>query len=89
MKKTMKTHRCSLPLVLGMLAIVGMIGCERGAPEGKAGATSAPATESSGQAIQSTVDGMVKTPLEKARQVGPTLDKAAERTSDAVKEAAP
>ena len=85
----MKTHSFRLSLLVGALALVGIIGCGQEAPTGKAGAPSAPAapsksaTESAGQAI---VDS-VKTPLDKAHQVENKLEKAADKTADTVKEA--
>ena len=85
----MKMHGYHLSLVLSVLVLGGLVGCGQEAPTGKAGAPSAPAapskstTDSAGQAI---VDSM-KTPLDKARQVEGTLEKAADRTADTVKEA--
>jgi hypothetical protein len=70
-------------LLLGALVLVGTIGCERDQPAGKAGSSSNSAAESTGQAI---VDS-IKAPLDKSRQVGDKLEKAAERTDDAVKDA--
>jgi hypothetical protein len=82
-ENTMKRRGYCLALLLGALVLVGTIGCERDQPVGKTGAPSNSATESTGQAI---VDS-IKTPLDKARQVGDKLEKAAERTDDAVKDA--
>ena len=82
----MKTIRCYFSLFLSVLAVVGMIGCGQEAPK-----TSAPAapsksvTDSTGQAI---VDS-IKTPLDKSRAVEGTLEKAAGKTADTVKDATP
>ena len=87
-KTTMKVHGFHLSLLLGALALVGMIGCGQEAPTGKAGAPTTPAvpsksaTESAGQAV---VDS-IKAPLDKARQVENKLEKAAGRTADTVKD---
>ena len=76
---------------LGAIAIVGMIGCGQEAPTGKAGAPSSPATtskpaaESAGQGVVDTI----KAPMDKARQVEGTLEKAAGKTADTVKDAPP
>ena len=64
-------------LALMAVALVGLIGCNQESPAGKA-------TEAAGQAA---VDA-IKTPIDKARGVEGTLEKAAEQTADKVKEAA-
>ena len=75
--------------MMGGVVMVGLIGCGQGEPTGKAGAPSAPAapsksvTESTGQAV---VDS-IKAPLDKSRQVEGTLEKAAGKTADQVKDA--
>jgi hypothetical protein len=71
--------------IAGVL-MVGLIGCGQEAP--KTSAPSAPAvpsksvTDSAGQAV---VDS-IKTPLDKSRAVEGTLEKAAEKTADTVKD---
>jgi hypothetical protein len=76
------------------LVMVGLIGCVQEAPKTeapKAASPSAPAapsksaTESAGQAV---VDS-IKAPLDKARAVEGTLEKAADKTADTIKDAAP
>jgi len=85
----MKRHGYCLSVLLGVLALVGLISCGQEQPAGKAeapskpAATSTPATDSTGQAI---VD-RVKTPLDKSRQVEKTLEKAADKTADTIKDA--
>ena len=83
----MKMHGSHLSLFLSALALIGLIGCGQEAPKNGVprapAATGKPATDSAGQAI---VDS-IKTPLDKSRQVGGTLEKAAERTDDAIKDA--
>ena len=63
-------------LALIAVALVGLIGCNQESPAGKA-------TEAAGQAA---VDA-IKMPIDKARGVEGTLEKAAEQTADKVKEA--
>ena len=62
-------------LALMAVALVGLIGCKQESPAGKA-------TEAAGQAA---VDA-IKTPIDKARGVEGTLEKAAEQTAGKVKE---
>ena len=74
---------------LAMMAgavIVSLIGCGQEAP--KTSAPAAPgksATDSTGQAV---VDS-IKAPLDKSRAVEGTLEKAAGKTADQVKDATP
>ncbi len=82
-----------LAMVVGVV-MVGLIGCGQEAPKTeapKAVAPSAPAapnksmTESTGQAV---VDS-IKDPLDKSRAVEGTLEKAAGKTADQVRDATP
>ena len=63
-------------LALMAVALVGLIGCTQESPAGKA-------TEAAGQAAFDAI----KTPIDKARGVEGTLEKAAEHMADKVKEA--
>lgn len=63
-------------LALMAVALVGLAGCNQESPAGKA-------TEAAGQAA---VDA-IKMPIDKARGVEGTLEKAAEQTADKVNEA--
>jgi len=85
----MKRYRYYLSL-LGAVLMWGLVGCgQQEAPKTSTpsapAAPSKPATETTGQAV---VDS-IKTPLDKARQVEGTLEKAAEKTADQIKDAAP
>jgi len=79
--------------MMGVVVMVGLIGCGRQeAPKTSApvdpsapAAPSKSATDSAGQAI---VDS-IKTPLDKSRAVEGTLEKAAGKTADTVKDATP
>jgi hypothetical protein len=79
---------CWIAMMVGVM-MVGVMGC--GQEASKTSQPSAPAapsksaTESTGQAI---VDS-IKTPLDKARAVEGTLEKAADKTADTIKDAAP
>lgn len=76
-----------LSLFFNAIVMVGLIGCGQEAPKvetpTKAVAPSKSVTESAGQAV---VDS-IKTPLDKSRAVEGTLEKAAEKTADQVKDA--
>lgn len=63
-------------LALMAVALAGIVGCNQESPAGKA-------TEAAGQAA---VDA-IKAPMDKARGVEGTLEKAEEKTADKVKEA--
>jgi hypothetical protein len=89
----MKRRGYWLAMVVGVV-MVGVMGCGQEAPKTevpKAAAPSAPAapgksvTESAGQAV---VDS-IKAPLDKSRAVEGTLEKAAGKTAETVKDAAP
>jgi len=71
------------------VVMVGLIGCGQEAPKNGVpsapAATSKPATDSTGQAV---VDS-IKAPLDKARGVEGTLEKAAGKTADQIKDATP
>jgi hypothetical protein len=81
----MKRREGWLAMMVGVV-IAGVVGC--GQEASKTNAPAAPSktvTDSAGQAI---VDS-IKTPLDKARGVEGTLEKAAEKTADTVKDATP
>jgi hypothetical protein len=80
----MKAPWRKLALLFGVVLMIGFAGCEQEAPKTSApAAPSKPPTDSTGQAI---VDS-IKTPLDKSRAVEGTLEKAAEKKADAVKDA--
>ncbi len=89
----MKRRGGWLRMMVGVV-MVGLVGCGQEVPKTeapKAAAPSAPAapsksvTESAGQAVVDTI----KAPLDKSRQVEGTLEKAAGKTADTVKDATP
>lgn len=78
-----------LTMMVGVV-MVGVVGCGPEAPKTSAPATPPPApsksvTDSTGQAV---VDS-IKTPLDKSRTVEGTLEKAAGKTADQIKDATP
>ncbi|TAL09020.1 MAG: hypothetical protein EPO02_11490 [Nitrospirae bacterium] len=80
----MKTSRYGL--LLGVLIVVCLLGCGQEAPKTSAPvAPSKSMTESTGQAV---VDS-IKAPMDKSRTVEGTLEKAAGKTADQVKDATP
>ena len=86
----MKRRGGWLAVMVGAV-MVWVVGCGQGEPAGKTGMPTAPAapsksvTDSAGQAV---VDS-IKQPLDKSRAVEGTLEKAAEKTADTVKDATP
>jgi len=73
-------------LLVYVMLIVGVQGCQRETPVEKAQPSQPTSTVD--QAAQRAVDA-VKTPMDEARGVEGTLEKAAGQTADTVKEAAP
>jgi len=84
----MKKSRCRALLVVGLLVMVGLFGCNQETPieETKAAAASGNAARQA--AGQAAVDA-IQTPLDKARQVESTLEKSAEQTAAKIKESTP
>jgi hypothetical protein len=84
----MKKSRCSALLVAGLLAVVGLFGCNQETPVEKTKAAAASGSAATQAAGQAAVDA-IKTPLDKARQVESTLEKSAEDTAAKIKESTP
>jgi hypothetical protein len=81
----MKKFRSWLLCVVGLLAVVGLFGCNQETPTEKTKAAAASGNAATQAAGQAAVDA-IKTPLDKARQVESTLEKSAEQTAAKVKE---
>ena len=77
--------RSHVLLVVCVALIAGMLGCQRETPADKAQPPQ-PASAVD-QAAQQAVDA-IKTPIDKARSVEGTVEKAAEQTADRVEETA-
>jgi len=70
---------------LGLLAVVGLFGCNQETPIEKTKAAAASGNAATQAAGQAAVDA-IKTPLDKARQVESTLEKSVEQTAAKIKE---
>ena len=81
----MKKSRCSVTLVVGLLSVVGLFGCNQETPIEKTKAAAASGNAATQAAGQAAVDS-IKTPLDKARQVESTLENSAEQTAAKIKE---
>ena len=81
----MKKSRGSLLFTFGLLAVVGLFGCNQETPIEKTKAASASGNAATQAAGQAAVDA-IKTPLDKARQAESTLENSAEQTAARIKE---
>jgi hypothetical protein len=84
----MKKFRCSLLFVVGMLAVVGLLGCSQETPAEKAKAAAASGSAATQAAGQAAVDA-IKTPMDQARQTEGILEKSTEQTAAKIKESMP
>ena len=82
----MKKSRRDLLFVVGLLAMVGLFGCNQETPIEKTKAAAASGNAATQAAGQAAVDA-IKTPLDKARQVEGVLGQSAEQTAAKIKEA--
>ena len=81
----MKKSRCRVLFVMGLLAVMGLFGCNQETPIEKTKAAAASGNAATQAAGQAAVDA-IKTPIDKARQVESTLEKSAEDTAAKIKE---
>ena len=81
----MKKFKGVVSFVVGLLTVVGLIGCGQETPVEKTKAAAASGSAATQAAGQAAVDA-IKTPLDKARQVESTLEKSAEDMAAKVKE---
>jgi hypothetical protein len=82
---TMKKSRCSVFFVVGLLAVVGLFGCNEETPIDKTKAAAASGNAATQAAGQAAVDA-IKIPMDKARQAESTLEQSAEQTAAKIKE---
>lgn len=82
----MNNRQIHFVLLVYVLLIVGVQGCQRETPAEKAQPPQPASTVD--QAAQQAVDA-IKTPMDEARGVEGTLEKAAGQTADKTKEASP
>ena len=81
----MKTFRRGLLFVVGVLAMVGLFGCNQETPAEKAKAAAASGNAATQAAGQAAVDS-IKTPMDKARQTEGILEQSAEQRAAKIKE---
>jgi hypothetical protein len=84
----MKKSKCNVLPVVGLMALLGLFGCNQETPIEKTKAAAASGNAATQAAGQAAVD-VIQTPLDKARQVESTLEKSAEQTAAKVKELTP
>ena len=81
----MMKSRWSMVLVVGMLAVVGLWGCNQETPIEKTKAAAASGSAATQAAGQAAVDA-IQTPMDKARQVEGVLEQSSEQTAAKIKE---
>jgi len=81
----MKKSKYRVFFGIGLLAMVGLFGCNQETPIEKTKAAAASGNAATQAAGQAAVDA-IKIPLDKARQVESTLEKSAEDTAAKIKE---
>ena len=84
----MKKSSYSWLFVVGLLAMVGLFGCNQETPIEKTKAAASSGNAATQAAGQAAVDA-IKTPMDKARQVEGVLEKSAEDTAAKIKESTP
>ena len=82
----MKKFRLSFSFGVGLLAVVGLFGCNQETPIEKTKAAAASGNTATLAAGQAAVDA-IKTPMDKARQVESTLEQSAEQRAAEAKKA--
>lgn len=83
----MKKSRCHLLFVVGILAVVGLLGCSQETPAEKAKAAAASGNAATQAAGKAAVDA-IKTPMDQARQTESVLGQSAEQRAAQSKESA-
>ncbi len=81
----MKKSKYRVFFGVGLLAMVGLFGCNQETPIEKTKAAAASGNAVTQAAGQAAVDN-IKTPMDKARQAESTLEKSAEQTAAEIKE---
>ena len=80
----MKKSRYRVFFGVGLLAVVGLFGCNQETPIEKTKAAAASGNAATQAAGQAAVDA-IKTPMDKARQAETTLEQSAEETAAKIK----
>jgi hypothetical protein len=81
----MKKSKGGILFFVGLLAMVGLLGCNQSTPAEKTKAAAASGSAATQAAGQAAVDA-IKTPMDKARQTESTLEQSAEQTAAKIKE---
>ena len=81
----MKKFRLSFSFGVGLLSMMGLLGCSQETPMEKTKAAAASGNAATQAAGQAAVDA-IKTPMDKARQVESTLEQSAEHRATQSKE---
>jgi hypothetical protein len=81
----MMKSRSSMVLVVGLLAVVGLWGCNQETPIEKTKAAAASGSAATQAAGQAAVDA-IKTPMDKARQAESIVEQSVEQTAAKIKE---
>jgi len=81
----MKKFRLSFSFGVGLLSMMGLLGCSQETPMEKTKAAAASGNAATQAAGQAAVDA-IKTPMDKARQVESTLEQSAEQRAAQSKE---
>ena len=81
----MQKSRYSFSFIVGLLAVVWLIGCSQETPAEKTKAAAASGSAVTQAAGQAAVDA-IKTPMDKARQAEGILEQSAEQTAAKIKE---
>ena len=81
----MKTFSRSFSFVVGLLAMVGLLGCSQETPAEKAKAAAASGSAATQAAGQAAVDA-IKTPMDQARQTESVLEQSAGQRAAQMKE---
>ncbi len=84
----MRESKGGVRFVVGLLAVVGLFGCNQETPIEKTKAAAASGSAATQAAGQAAVDA-IQTPLDKARQVESTLEKSAGQTAAKIKDSMP
>jgi hypothetical protein len=84
----MQKSRYNFSFVVGLLAVMGLFGCNQETPIEKTKAAAASGNAATQAAGQAAVDA-IKTPMDKARQTESILEQSAEQRAAKIKESTP
>jgi hypothetical protein len=81
----MQKSRCNFSFIVGLLAVVGLLGCNQSTPAEKTKAAAASGNAVTEAVGQAAVD-FARTPMDNARQTESTLEQSAEQRAAEIKE---